>query len=263
MNTSTQRIEPPSRRLRMMEMRAGLEIGAGLAALPWLRLAPRGDGHAVLVLPGLMASDDSTRMLREFLRDRGYRASGWGLGRNHGPRPGVERAMLDLLDRLNDETGRTVSVVGWSLGGVYARVLAARRPDAVRSVVTLGSPIGHPRATSAWRLYEFTSGRRVDDARGEGAARPTPSVPTTSIYSRTDGVVAWQASVEVEGPRSENIEVMGSHLGLGFNPAVLYAIADRLAQPEGQWRPFERTGWRRAVYPDPARAEMSPGASAS
>ena len=257
MNTSTQRIAPPSRRLRLLELRAGLELGAGIAALPWLRLAPRGDGHAVLVLPGLVASDESTRLLREFLRDRGYRASGWGLGRNYGPRPGVERAMLDLLDRLHDETGRTVSIVGWSLGGVYARVLAARRPDAVRAVVTLGSPIADPRATHAWRIYEFTSGKRVDDPREQRTVRPTPSVPTTSIYSRTDGIVAWQCSVEQEGPQSENIEVMGSHIGLGFNPAVLYAVADRLAQPEGQWQRFARTGWRLAVYPDPARAGVA------
>jgi hypothetical protein len=244
-------------------LRAGFELGAGLAALPWLRLAPPGDGHAVLVLPGLTASDGSTRMLRDFLSDRGYRASGWGLGRNYGPRPGVEGAMLDSLDRMNDETGRKVSVVGWSLGGLYARALAARRPEAVRDVITLGSPITDPRATTLWRLYEFTSRKRADDPDDKHIVRPTPAVPTTSIYSRTDGIVAWQCSVEQEGPWSQNIEVRGSHIGLGVNPAVLYAISDRLAQPEGQWKRFERTGWRRAVFPDPARVDLSAEALAS
>jgi hypothetical protein len=255
MNTLGQDVKPPSRRLRWMELRVGLEIGAGLAARRWLSLGPRGDGHAVFVLPGLMAGDGSTQVLRDFLGDRGYRASGWGLGRNFGPRPGVEKAMLDTLDRMSDETGGTVSIVGWSLGGVYARALAATRPEAVRCVITLGSPISHPRSTTLSRLYEFTSGRPPDDAEHSRVYRPTPPVPTTSIYSRTDGIVPWQCSVEAEGPRSENIEVYGSHIGLGFNPAVQYAIGDRLAQPEGGWKRFERVGWRSVVYPDPVRVE--------
>ena len=234
-NGSQHRLDSHARRLRQLALRAGLELGAGLAALPWLRLAPRGDGHAVLVLPGLGAGDHSTRLLRGFLRDRGYTAKGWGLGRNLGPRAGFERGMLDALDRMGDESGRTVSLVGWSLGGLYARDLAAKRPEAVRSVITLGSPLHHPRLTE----------------------RPLPMAPTTSIYSRGDEIVPWQCSVEPESARSENIEVMGSHLGLGFNPAVLFAIGDRLAQAEGQWQPFERSGWRQFVYPDPRREDTS------
>jgi pimeloyl-ACP methyl ester carboxylesterase len=230
---SPQSLDSHARRLRQLALRAGVEFGAGLAALPWLRLAPRGDGHAVLVLPGLGASDDSTRMLRGFLRDRGYAAKGWGLGRNLGRRAGVESAMLDTLERLADESGGTVSLVGWSLGGLYASALATRRPHAVRSVVTLGSPLHHPHV--------------VD--------RPAPAVPTTSIYSRSDEIVPWRCSVETEGERSENIEVVGSHLGLGFNPAVLFAVSDRLAQAEGRWQPFERTGWRQFVFPDPRRPD--------
>jgi len=222
-------------RLGRLALRAGAELGAGLAALPWLRMAPRGDGHAVLVLPGLGASDDSTRMLRGFLRDRGYAAKGWGLGRNVGPRAGVERAMLETIDRMGDESGRTVSLVGWSLGGLYASALAARRPEAVRSVVTLGSPLHHPHAAST----------------------PAAAVPTTSIYSRSDEIVPWRCSVVTESSRSENIEVLASHLGLGFHPAVLFAVSDRLAQAEGQWKPFERTGWRQFVFPDPDRANTS------
>ena len=251
---TTSRIAPPSRLLQLLELRATWELAAGVAALPWLRLAPRGDGHPVLVLPGLVASDVSTRMLRKFLKSSGYDAHGWGLGRNYGPRPGVEAAMLALIDRLHAQSGRTVSLVGQSLGGAYARMLAAQRPDAVRSVITLGSPVaGQPRSSNAWRVYEFTSGKSSVDPKIWQQITQAPQVPTTSIYSRTDGVVAWQTSIEPsEQPHTENIEVVSSHIGMAVHPAVLFAVADRLAQPEGAWQPFERRGWRAAVFPKPA-----------
>jgi pimeloyl-ACP methyl ester carboxylesterase len=250
--TTATRVAPPSRLLQLLELRASWELAAGFAALPWLRLAPRGDGHPVLVLPGLVASDRSTRLLRDFLTRRGHDVHGWGLGRNLGPRPKVEEAMLATVDRLHARSGRKVSLVGQSLGGAYARVLAAQRPDAVRCVITLGSPIGgHPRASHAWRIYEFTSGESTLDPRRWQRLRQTPQVPTTAIYSRSDGVVAWQDSVQARGPMTESIEVVTSHLGMAVHPAVLYAVAERLAQPEGRWRPFERHGWRAAVYPHP------------
>ena len=254
------RIAPPSRLLQLLELRATWELAAGVAALPWLRLAPRGDGHPVLVLPGLVASDLSTRLLRDFLARRGYAVHGWGLGRNYGPRPGVEEAMLATIDRLADSSGRTVSLVGQSLGGAYARLLAVQRPAAVRSVITLGSPIaGHPRASNAWRVYEFTSGKSAVDPQRWRQVTQAPPVPTTSIYSRSDGVVAWRNSIEASAAsQAENIEVVSSHIGMAVHPAVLFAIADRLAQPEGQWAPFERRGWRAAVYPRP-RSSPAPG----
>jgi len=258
--TAMPRIAPPSALLQLLELRATWELAAGVAALPWLRLAPKGDGHAVLVLPGLVASDVSTKMLREFLKDRGYDVHGWGLGRNYGPRPGIEQAMFETIDRLVDKSGRRISLVGQSLGGAYARLIAARRPDAVRSVITLGSPVtGHPRSSNAWRVYEFTSGKSsVDPQRWSQITQP-PQVPTTSIYSRTDGVVAWRSSIDPSGlPHTENIEVVSSHIGMAVHPAVLFAIADRLAQPEGQWAPFERRGWRAAVYPRP-HSSQAPG----
>jgi pimeloyl-ACP methyl ester carboxylesterase len=256
MNTTTAaHVAPPSRLLQLLEARALWEFGAGLAAWPWLHLAPRGDGHAVLVLPGLIASDGSTRLLREYLKGRGYEVHGWGLGRNYGPRPGIKDAMLATLDKLHADSGRRVSLVGQSLGGVYARSLAAQRPDAVRCVISLGSPItGHSRASNAWRTYEFTSGQSARDPHHLRRAAQALSVPATSIYSRSDGVVAWQTSVGTEGPSAENIEVVSSHVGMGAHPAVLFAVADRLAQPEGEWQPFERRGWRAAVYPRARRS---------
>jgi pimeloyl-ACP methyl ester carboxylesterase len=253
MSATAQTLRPPSRTLMLLEGRAIHELGAFLGALPLLSLAPRGDGHPVLVLPGLVASDTSTRPLRSFLKSRGYAVSGWRQGRNLGPREGVQHAMVDLVHELSDTHGRKVSLIGWSLGGVYARQLAKMMPDRVRSVITLGSPFaGSPKATNAWRIYEMASGRRADeqDPPFGGSISATPPVPTTAIFSRTDGICAWQACLNKDGPQAENIEVYGSHCGLGHHPAVVYAIADRLAQPEGAWKKFDRSGWRHLVFPD-------------
>jgi len=168
--------------------------------------------------------------------------------------PGLEARMLDRVRAIHERTGRAVSLVGVSLGGLYARELSARLPGAARSVITLGTPVrGHPKDTNVWQLYEMASGRSVEDARIRRPRLPPADVPTTSIYSRSDGLVAWQACVETPDVRRECIEVVGSHCGLGVNAAALHAIADRLAQPEGGWQPFDRRGWRNVLYPDPYR----------
>src|SRR5579863_2885944 len=164
MSATAQTLRPPSRTLMFLEGRAIHEFGAFLGALPLLSLAPRGDGHPVLVLPGLMASDVSTRPLRSFLQNKGYVASGWEQGRNLGLRHGVQEGMVDLVRELSDRNRRKISLVGWSLGGLYARQLAKMMPDRVRSVITLGSPFaGHPKATNAWRVYEIASGHRAEE----------------------------------------------------------------------------------------------------
>ena len=244
----SEHVKAPSKLLMLLEGRALWELGALAVAYPLLRTAPRGDGHSVLVLPGLVASDASTVPLRRFLAEQGYDPHGWKQGRNLGPRPGVEERMLHHLRTLHEQSGRKVSVVGWSLGGVYARELARRAPDAVRQVITLGSPLrGRPTSTNAWKLYERVSGKSANDSEHHRHAAPPP-VPSTAIFSRTDGIVAWPVSLEPDGPFTESIEVTGSHCGLGHNPAALYAIADRLAQPEGQWAPFDRSGLRSAFY---------------
>jgi len=249
---------PPSRELLLLELRAVWELGAFFAAYPLLRLAPRGDGHPVLVLPGLAASDTSTRPLRTYLKDQGWAAHGWRLGANHGPRPGAEQKMQGRLAELHERYGQKVSLIGWSLGGVFAREMARRAREQVRSVITLGSPFaGAPKASNAWQLYERASRRRVEDWPHRERMKTPPPVPATAIYTRSDGIVAWQGCLEREGPLSENIEVEGSHCGLGHNPAVLYAICDRLAQPEGAWRPFDRTGLRSLIYPDPKRGRSA------
>jgi len=250
-------VKAPGWFLLALEGRAPWELWASLVSRPLLSQAPKGDGHPVLVFPGLATGDMTTLVLRNFLRDRGYVPYAWEQGLNRGPRPGVIEACVERVQQLRAEHGQNVSLVGWSLGGIYAREIAKTIPDAVRSVITLGTPFsGSPRANNAWRLYEFTSGQSIaNDPRLVGL-KQTPPVPTTSIYSRTDGIVAWQCCVEKETERSENIEVHASHFGIGVNPTALYAVADRLAQPEGGWERFDRhgiTGLKKLLYLDPSR----------
>lgn len=244
----------PALGLLMLEGRALGELATTYAVMPVLRRGPRGDGHPVLVLPGFLASDISTSPLRRFLEKHGYATHPWKLGRNVGPRDGLEERLMERMQEVRQDHGRKVSLIGWSLGGVYARLLANRSPDDVRSVITLGSPFNaDPKANHARALFEWFSGRRIDEVEPETfrQIRETPPVPTTSIYSRTDGVTAWQCCVDKEGPQAENIQVPGSHCGLGANPLVLHAVLDRLAQSEDGWRRFERTGVKRLLYPRP------------
>jgi pimeloyl-ACP methyl ester carboxylesterase len=242
----------PSPLLLALEGRAFFEWTACAAAWPVLAHAAKGDGHPVLVLPGLTAGDTSTWPLRKFLEGRGYAVYPWELGLNRGPRDGVVRKLLARMRRIQREHGRKLSLVGWSLGGAMARALAVREPQRVRSVITLGSPLGgHPKATNAWRLFELVSGVRADDPRLRALLSRHPPVPSTSILSKSDGIVSWPMSLIPRNGQSENIEVSASHFGMGANPAVLWAIADRLSQPEGQWMPFDRSGWRALLYGDP------------
>jgi pimeloyl-ACP methyl ester carboxylesterase len=233
----------------LLEGRAPWEFAATLAAVPWLRRAPAGDGHPVLVFPGLAASDITTLPMRQFLRSRGHAAYAWEQGLNVGPRDGVVEACRDRVKALADRHGAPVSLVGWSLGGVYARELAKELSDHVRCVVTLGSPFsGPPQATNAWRLFEWLSGKSAHGEARRAELHIPPPVPTTSVYSRTDGVVAWQCSLNPDASQAENVEVHSSHIGMGLNPLALYVVADRLAQPRGAWRPFEAPGTARWLY---------------
>ena len=246
----------PSRALLFLEGRAIPEFFGFAAAWPTLRaIAPKGDGQPVIVLPGLATGDSATTTLRRFLRSRGYPTYGWKMGFNLGPRPGVEDGLIELLERTFETHQRKVSIVGWSLGGIYARQMAKLMPEKVRQVVTLGSPFGGtPQATNAWRIYELASGERANDGHKHmgGAIATAPNVPTTAIYSKSDGICAWQNCLEEDLPHTENIEVRASHCGLGHHPAAVYVIADRLALPEDQWTRFDRTGPRAMVYPAPA-----------
>jgi pimeloyl-ACP methyl ester carboxylesterase len=248
--------KPPSPILALSELpRALVEMGSLPLAAPLLWSAPRGDGHPVLVLPGFTTTDRSTGVLRRYLTRMGYDTHAWELGRNLGPRA-IGQQGEKLIARLEDihaATGKKVSLVGWSLGGILARQLSRRRPDLVRDIVTLGSPFaGDPRSTNVWRLYEMMSGQRMKDPDTQAQLQESyavPPVPSTAIYSKTDGIVAWQNCIEPESATTDNVEVLGSHCGLGVNPIALFAIAERLAQPEGEWKPFDRKGLRTLLYP--------------
>jgi pimeloyl-ACP methyl ester carboxylesterase len=238
----------PDPRLLLAEgPRALAEITSLIPATSFLYLAPRGDGHPVLFLPGLGAGDGSTTVLRGFLSTLGYQSYSWNLGTNLGP--SMPNLLVNLSTRLNQvftATGaRKVSIVGWSLGGVYARVLAHHHPEKVRQVITLGSPFaGSPRSTSSQeRLL---------------AGEPLPGVPSSAVFSKSDAIVPWRMATQQPTEIAENVEVYTGHIGLGFSPAVLYAAADRLATREGKWQPLQRTSWKRLVY---GPAVLEPGNS--
>jgi pimeloyl-ACP methyl ester carboxylesterase len=244
----------PSRLALLAEARGLAERAGTLGLVPALLTAPRGDGHAVLVLPGLGAPDASTTLLRAFLRRLGYDAQGWRQGINRGPRGDTLARCAARLQALAAAQGRRVSLVGWSLGGLYARWLARTHPALVRQVVTLGSPLsGPPEATHAGPLYEWLSGSSVHGAAARALRDDSPlPVPSSAIHSRGDGIVPWRSCLQPESERAENLEVRGSHLALGSNAHVLWILADRLAQREGAWQPYRRSGWRLDAATDPS-----------
>jgi len=247
-------LRPPGLGLLLAEMRGIFELNASLLLSPLLMRAPKGDGHPVLTLPGFLASDLSMAPMRRYLKELGYDAHAWNMGRNIGGISRMRTALRERLAGIHESSGRKVSLVGWSLGGVYARDLALQAPQLVRYVVTLGSPFANDvRATNATRLYEALSGEAVDhDPELREAISGDLPVPTTSIYSRADGVVNWRTCLLRPSNAAENIEVyLASHVGLGVNPAALWAVADRLAQPEGQFRQFDRSGPFAIAYAPP------------
>lgn len=249
-------VRAPSWLLQALESRAMFELGAFMAAAPWLRLAGRGDRHPVLVLPGFTAGDWSTEPLRTILVANGYWTHGWRLGANLGPTPRVLEGIRDRLHQLYDQHDRKVSLVGWSLGGIYARELAREHPEEVRQVITLGSPfrmLRSDRSAASW-LFERVSDRFANDVlrmtTHEHEKPPLP-VPSTAIYSRTDGVVRWHTCIDTEDDTHQNVEVHGSHSGLGWNPAAVTVVLDRLAQPEGHWQRFTPPLALRGLFPRP------------
>ncbi len=227
----------PSAGLLLTEPIRGLaDLAALMLAAPGLAAAPRGDGHGVLIFPGLLASDMSTVPLRGFLRWLGYDVRGWDLGRNHGP----TEAVLAGLPRAR---------------GVYAREMARRHPRQVRQVITLGSPFAlqDPRQSHAHGPYQRLSFLHAPDRKlptREQRTRPL-NVPSTSVYSRWDGVVSWRACIEPETALHQNVEVRCSHLGFGVDPATLWLVADRLAVPPGQRIPFRPPLLLQPLYPGP------------
>jgi pimeloyl-ACP methyl ester carboxylesterase len=253
-------ISAPSQVLQAMEAAwLPLEAAGFLCVRPLLRRLGAGDQHPVLLLPGFWAGDQSTAPLRWTLRSQGYWAHSWHLGQNIGPSSRVVTGMRDRIIELHELHGRTVTLIGQSLGGIYARLLAREQPENVRQVITLGSPYrmvaGDHSSSSAETLWELVRPLHDGDLllnEMHEQHRPPLVVPATSIYTRTDGVAPWQACIDEVREHAENIEVLGSHIGMAINPAVVVALLDRLAQPEGDWRPFAPPFMLRPWYPRPA-----------
>ncbi|MGI9287375.1 MAG: esterase/lipase family protein [Pseudomonadales bacterium] len=246
---------PPAWLTAFEVSRFALEMTALLASRGMLHKKANGDGHAVLVLPGLLASDATTTQLRRFTHACGHDTYGWGLGINTGPtrRRDIEALLEQRIADIYEQAGeKKISLVGWSLGGVYARLIAHKYPDWIRQVITLGSPVnGSPQHTNAWRIYEWISGRKIEDQdnieRLEMVQQPLP-VPCTSIYSKTDSIVAWQISRAQAGHQQQNIHAHVSHVGMAFSPLVFHLIQDRLAQPANEWQPYETAGLGKLLF---------------
>ena len=244
----------------IMEPRALFEMALLPVSLPLLMQAPQGDGHPVLLLPGFMADEKSLIVLKLFLQSKGYEVHTWGLGRNLGFRSKHASALPQKIRYLHHITGRKVSLVGWSLGGVFSLYGAESTLECVRSIITLGSPvsvdaIGSQSPPAVKALYRLISHRlgaaaHVMQPRAKTLREQRRlAVPTSCLYSLGDGVVPPQeATIDGDPAFHEHIQVPGSHLGLGFNGIVLAIVADRLAQPEGVWQPFRPQGLLKRVW---------------
>lgn len=252
--------------------RAALEFGALQASWPVIKQTlPKGDGHPVLFLPGFMTSDVFTAPLQSRVAERGFKVYGWENGFNMGFDEKTAEHLKKRLKEIYDENGgQKVTIVGHSLGGIFARELAREFPDMVRGVITMGTPFGKmddpAEATSEHlnKLYEFFNPDSVHkDMEDIGARGLTPpAVPTTSLFSRDDGVVNWKHTLNPACPEAENIEVYGSHMGMTVNPLTIAAVVDRLAQKEGEWKPFDRKKYMMLLYPkgaDEADIPANPG----
>ncbi len=227
---------PPSRLLWAAEFPRALGTAALLVrAWPGLQAMPRGDGRPVMTLPGLFNSDRANVVMRRYLIRLGYRAEGWGLGRNLGVRAiGADgERLFDRIRALHLETDQPVTLIGISLGGIMARLAAHRLGGAVREVVTISSPYaGHPRATNVWRAFELLSGERIDSdrvtAQRAEVLQPLP-VPSTAIWSRSDGLVNGLICRAPDEPGCQAIEVRSGHIWVQMHPEVLRTIAQVLA----------------------------------
>ncbi len=244
MNSNGNTLRAPSKIMLAMEVRALFEMWMSLVAQPILRFAPKGDGHPVIVFPGFAAGDLATVLLRRFLKKRCYAVHGWNLGINKGYYDGIDQKLVARLSDIHKRYNQKVTLIGWSLGGLYARELAHLHPDMVRFVVTLGSPFNNfTEGITISKIYEFVSGHKIDRISRKRTKRlkTPPPVPTTSIYSKSDGIVAAECCNGVESAYSENIAIPGSsHCGLASNPIVFWLLANRLAQTEENWKPFNR-----------------------
>jgi len=237
-------VKRPSIVLGLTEgFRAFFELGTYFPYRFFMKNEGEGDGHPVLILPGFMSSDLSTIPLRSFIYNAGYKVYGWGEGINYARTDYID-LLIDKVERIYQRHDKPITLIGWSLGGIYARQLAKHNPYIIRQVIVMGSPIkGVKEANNAIWMYELLKkSKLVSDTLDPELLKdfPLPApVPTTAIYSKEDGVVPWELCLEDEDDWHQNIQVRGSHLGLGVNPLVLQIVADRLKYDQSNWEYFE------------------------
>lgn len=238
----SQSVLPPKRSLALLESRCLLELGYFINSIAHLKQAPEGDGHPVLVLPGFLTNDSVTFPLRWYLKYLGYEPLAWKKGFVRSLTIDAFQGIIRQILEKHEATGQKVSLIGWSLGGIYARLAAHEAPHAVRQVITLGTPFSKIMHSSiVVKIFEFLNKSKVEHFDNDLLTKvtsPTP-IPSTSIFSKSDGIVAWECSVNDQyHPANEHVEIKGSHIGLCYNPGALITIADRLSQPSDQWRRF-------------------------
>jgi pimeloyl-ACP methyl ester carboxylesterase len=255
-------VSPPPAVLALLEApRALAEFASFVALGRLLSVGREGHGRPVLVLPGLLGDDRSTRPLRRLLKFAGYAAYGWRLGTNIGPTRRIIRGLDAVLAEIVDRHGEPASLIGWSLGGMLAHDIAGRHPAAVDRLITLGSPLysTDPSQSRGSPFYdEYAAAHLPEYSRASWRPPGRLPMPATSIFSKTDGVVRWHTCLHPPGPLTENIEVCSSHCGLGCHPAVGYAILDRLAAPTDAWPRFVAPAWLGIHFPaQPERTQDS------
>lgn len=234
METAIPRYKAPHRLATLLEVRAPLDWATLLLRAPWLATAPKGDGRPLALLPGYGAEERSLNPLYHYLNYLGYNTFHWGLGRNTGNVDGLVKMMGNRVADISEYSGgEPVTLIGWSLGGVVARETARLFEPLVREVITMGTPIvGGPKYTAVGAQFASRAGLDLDKFEHEVHARNSLGLkqPITSIYSKSDGVVAWRASVDTYNKQARNIEVHSSHFGLGNSAAVWLQIAKTLAR---------------------------------
>ena len=231
MHAATTPMRPSLALFGIEPWRAALEFASlKVSGVP---VTASGDGHPVIIFPGLASDGRAVAPLRKYCTRLGYSAMDWGRGRNNGPTGDIGTwldALAEHVENLMQGSDQPATLIGWSLGGLYARESAKLLPGRVRQVITIGTPFNASADhTNVGWLYRLVSGTKAAIAPALAAKlRTPPPVPTVSIYSRSDGIVAWQTCLHAKGTHATDIEVRGSHIGMGWNPAVLRVVGERL-----------------------------------